>query len=107
MEPLVSSLCPPQLSYPAIDVLTADSYATGPEIHQYLKKVTREYNLDRDVQLNSEVKSAIWDEDSGTWKIQVLKGAKLVDDWCHVLLNGSGVLKYALPPELSTSIGLN
>lgn len=88
-----------------------DSYATGPEIQQYLKKVTREYNLDRDIQLNSEVKSAIWDEDSATWKIQVFRGAELIDDWCHVLLNGSGVLKYvffvSLPPTMSTSTILN
>ncbi|OAL32862.1 hypothetical protein AYO20_07653 [Fonsecaea nubica] len=75
-------------------------YATGPEIHEYLKKVTREYNLDRDVQVNSEVKSAIWDEDGGIWKIQVLKGTELVHDWCHVLLNGSGVLNHWSWPSI-------
>jgi cation diffusion facilitator CzcD-associated flavoprotein CzcO len=75
-------------------------YATGPEIHQYLKKVTKEYNLDRDVQLNSEVKSAIWDEGSGQWKVQVLKNGHLHDDWCHVLINGSGVLNHWSWPKI-------
>lgn len=73
--------------------LTYVSYATGAEIHQYLKSVSKQYNLDRDVRLNSEVKSAVWDEESGTWKLQILNGTKVVDDWCHVLINGSGVLK--------------
>ncbi|KIX10171.1 uncharacterized protein Z518_01252 [Rhinocladiella mackenziei CBS 650.93] len=75
-------------------------YATGPEIHQYLKTVTKRYNLDRDVQLNSEVKSAIWDEESGTWKIQVLKETEVVDDWCDVLINGSGVLNHWSWPSI-------
>ncbi|KAK5052669.1 hypothetical protein LTR84_002534 [Exophiala bonariae] len=76
-------------------------YATGPEIHQYLKRVTKDHKLDRDVQLNSEVKSAVWDEDSGTWKLQVLKGAELIDDWCDVLLNGSGVLNHWSWPQIT------
>lgn len=43
----------------------------------------------------SEVKSAIWDEESALWKVQVLQGTQIVEDWCHVFVNGSGVLKYA------------
>ncbi|KAH8810645.1 hypothetical protein F5884DRAFT_779950 [Xylogone sp. PMI_703] len=81
--------------YTLLDIPNPDwshYYATGPEIYQYLKDISTKYNLDRDVQLNSEVKSAAWDEQSGTWKVQVLQGDSLVIDWCHILINGSGVL---------------
>ncbi len=80
------------------------SYATGAEIQQYLRTVSKQYHLDRDVHLNSEVKSAIWDEESGRWKVQILiKGTGVVDDWCDVLLNGSGVLKYVYRSECVSS----
>lgn len=68
------------------------SYATGGEIQEYLTKVTRDYNLDRDVRYNSKVTEAIWDEDSGTWKVKIQQGDKTISDSCDVLINGSGVL---------------
>ena len=77
-------------------MLTFISYATGQEIHQYLKEITKVHNLDRDVRLNSEVQSAVWDEVSGMWKLKILQTDQVIDDECHVLINGSGVLKYVL-----------
>ncbi|KIX97106.1 uncharacterized protein Z520_07220 [Fonsecaea multimorphosa CBS 102226] len=67
-------------------------YATGAEIQAYLHRITRVHSLDRDIRLNSRVTEAIWEERSGTWKVQVQQGEKVLEDWCHVLLNGSGVL---------------
>ncbi len=44
------------------------------------------------MQYNSRVTKAIWDEDSGTWKVKIQQGDKTIEDTCDVLINGSGVL---------------
>lgn len=77
-------------------------YAPGEEIQQYLRKITKEYHLDRDVHLNSKVVKAIWDEDSGRWNVKVQQGDCVKSDWCHVLINGSGILKYVHGPSVLT-----
>ena len=73
--------------------MTGLSYATGGEIQNYLTKITIERNLDRDVHINSKVISAIWDEESATWKVKIQQEDKIIEDYCDVLINGSGVLK--------------
>lgn len=39
---------------------------------------------------------ATWDEEKGIWNLEVedLSTKKIIKDWCHFLINGSGVLKY-------------
>ncbi|KAI9810465.1 MAG: hypothetical protein M1827_006241 [Pycnora praestabilis] len=67
-------------------------YATGPEIQQYLKKITKEHHLDRDIQLNSTLIEALWEEGSGTWKLTIKQGDSIIHDECDVFINASGVL---------------
>lgn len=55
-----------------------------------------QYGLEKDMKLNHEVTRAVWDEDSGVWKVSVknlLTGEAFVDS-AEILVNGSGVLKY-------------
>jgi cation diffusion facilitator CzcD-associated flavoprotein CzcO len=68
-------------------------YAKGPEIWEYIKRTTIKYNLDRDVQFNTPVKSAIWDERAKKWKLQAECNGKIVQDQADILVNGSGILK--------------
>lgn len=69
-------------------------YAKGPEIWEYIKRTTIKYNLDRDVQFNAGVKSAIWDERTKKWKVKVDSKGSIIEDEADILVNGSGILKY-------------
>ncbi|KAK2807578.1 hypothetical protein FQN51_000011 [Onygenales sp. PD_10] len=75
-------------------------YATGAEILQYLKDIARDHNLDRDVQLNSTVTSAVWNNESGQWAVRIEQNGVVIDDWCDVLVNGSGVLNHWSWPDI-------
>ena len=81
--------------YTLLDIPNPDwpaFYATGGEIQDYLKKITKEYKLARDVQFDSKVVEAVWDEDEGRWHVEVQQGDKTIEDSCDILINGSGVL---------------
>lgn len=74
------------------------SYSSAPEILQYFKAVADEYGLRRYVRLNHRVVSAVWDEVSQEWKLRIQRGNdpnNIIEDQCNVLINASGVLKYA------------
>jgi hypothetical protein len=45
--------------------------------------------------LEHEVVAATWQEEQGTWAIQIkdLSTGETVSDWCHFLINGGGFLK--------------
>ncbi|KAH0836225.1 putative sterigmatocystin biosynthesis monooxygenase stcW [Fonsecaea pedrosoi] len=75
-------------------------YATGGDIEDYLRKITKEHNLDRDVVYNSKVTSAIWNEDEGLWHVTVQQGDKTIQDTCQILINGSGVLNAWSWPDI-------
>jgi cation diffusion facilitator CzcD-associated flavoprotein CzcO len=75
-------------------------YATGGEIQQYLTKITKEYNLDRDVIYDSKVTSAIWNEEEGLWYVEVMQGNNTIKDYCQILINGSGVLNAWSWPDI-------
>ena len=54
------------------------------------------------MKLNHEVVGASWDEEKGVWEVTVtdlLSGRTFVDT-AEILINGSGVLKLALPRNL-------
>jgi hypothetical protein len=102
-------------------------YAYSDEIQQYFLKFADKYGLRKYVQLNTEVVSATWDEEEGKCKSQtklrilLLAGAysilirslkddvelrrdgKVFHDWCHVLINGSGVVNKWKCKSLSRS----
>lgn len=75
-------------------------YASGPEIWEYMKKTTDKYNLDEHVQLNSRVKSTIWDDEKGKWVVEVEQEGKTIVDEADVLINGSGILNKWCWPKI-------
>lgn len=54
------------------------------------------------MKLNTKVLEARWDEDKGMWSLtledQVTKGTW--QDWCHVLVNGTGILNNWKWPDI-------
>lgn len=69
-----------------------DDHSSAPEIKKYLLDFQEKYELQPYIQYNSRVVSADWNEEEGTYHVQIEtpEGPKL--DWCHVLINGGGIL---------------
>jgi hypothetical protein len=70
-------------------------YGSGAEIQEYIKKTVRKWNLDRDIQLNTQVTKAEWQEEQGVWKVSVIHDGVARDEYAEVLISAQGVLLYA------------
>lgn len=55
------------------------------------------WNLDRDVQLNTRVTSANWQEDTAQWKLTVERDGKVFEDHADILISARGFLRYMFP----------
>lgn len=71
-------------------LITELKYA--PEILQYFKDFHDKYDLAKYVKLEHKVVRAEWHEQEGQWKVDVEHRGKTFSDWCHILVNGSGLL---------------
>ncbi|KAH0847215.1 hypothetical protein AYO21_02604 [Fonsecaea monophora] len=67
-------------------------YAYAPEIKQYFEKFADKYDLHPNIKLNSKVLSATWVEDKGIYEVEVDVEGRKINDWCHVIINGTGFL---------------
>ncbi|KEF54035.1 uncharacterized protein A1O9_09830 [Exophiala aquamarina CBS 119918] len=67
-------------------------YATGPDIHNYIKETAKKWSLDRDVHLNHKVTEVIWQEDLGQWKITVETREQTFIEYADFFISGQGVL---------------
>jgi cation diffusion facilitator CzcD-associated flavoprotein CzcO len=70
-------------------------YAPAPEIEKYLCKVCEDENLWTDIKRLHIVEYARWNEVVGAWELKVrdLSKGELFDDYCHFLLDATGILK--------------
>lgn len=68
-------------------------YATGQDIHAYIKETAKRWDLDRDVHLNHRVVEAVWQDDVGQWKITVESAGQTFLEYADFLISGQGVLK--------------
>ena len=55
----------------------AERYATQPEILRYVEHVAERFDLMRDVQLNTRVESAHFDEQAGRWRLHTSNGSRV------------------------------
>jgi len=55
----------------------SEKYATQPEILRYANHVADRFDLRRDIQFETRVKSARYDEASGRWRIETRQGERL------------------------------
>lgn len=69
-------------------------YSSGEEIQAYIQNTVKKWNLDRDLQLNTKVVGAHWDEVTGKWMLTVEHDGKQREDYCDVLISAQGVLVY-------------
>ena len=59
---------------------------------QYFENFAKKYDLLPYIKLNSKVTSATWDEAKGIYSLKINSEGKEIEDWCHVLVNGTGFL---------------
>lgn len=52
----------------------------------------KKWNLDRDVQLNTQVTRAEWQAEEGVWKVTVVHDGVSRDEYAEVLISAQGVL---------------
>ena len=77
-------------------------YAEGNEILQYFKKCAEKWNLMKYIKLEHQVRSAIWNEDTGKWQLQIenLVTGEMISDECDVVLSAIGVLNNWRWPDI-------
>jgi hypothetical protein len=74
-------------------------YSSGEEIQAYIKDTVKKWNLDRDLQLNTKVAGALWEEDSGRWKLTIEKDGNQREEYCDILISAQGVLVCVIPSK--------
>jgi cation diffusion facilitator CzcD-associated flavoprotein CzcO/acetyl esterase/lipase len=74
-----------------------ERYPTGPEILRYLNHVADRFDLRRDVQLNTRVVRAAYDEERSCWELRSAGGARYRASYCVM---ASGCLSSMHRPEL-------
>lgn len=67
-------------------------YSTGPQIHAYMQKTIKKWNLDRDIQLNTRVTGVFWQEELGQWKVDVEHQGMHREEYADVLVSAQGFL---------------
>ena len=76
-------------------------YSTGEEIRQYFQRTVKEWKLDRNVEYNTTVEGAYWDEDKAQWRIEVRhKETGPRTEWAHVFISARGVLSHWRWPQI-------
>ncbi|KAK5173627.1 uncharacterized protein LTR77_002308 [Saxophila tyrrhenica] len=67
-------------------------FAYAPQIKRYFEGFAEKYDLNKYIKLNSKVTSATWDEAKGIYNLNINSEGQELEDWCHVLVNGTGFL---------------
>ncbi|KFG84108.1 putative steroid monooxygenase [Metarhizium anisopliae] len=77
-------------------------YSSAPEILEYFKRLATKYELYRFIKLGHKVIHAAWDGQQGIWnvKIENVSDGSVIDDWCHFLISGSGILNNWKWPDI-------
>lgn len=74
-----------------------ERYATQPEILRYINHVADRFDLRRDIEFDTVIESAAWDEDAGRWLLRA-NGAPLAQ--ARYLVTAVGCLSAPKPPEI-------
>ena len=75
----------------------SEKYATQPEILRYLGHVADRYDLRRDMEFNSRVESAVWDEPSHRWHLRTDRGEEIS---CQYYVMATGCLSLPKTPDI-------
>jgi cyclohexanone monooxygenase len=74
-----------------------ERYAPQPEILRYAEHVADRFDLRRDIQLDTRVTSAAYDEATGTWRVQTDRGDDVA---CGFVVMATGCLSSANTPDI-------
>jgi cation diffusion facilitator CzcD-associated flavoprotein CzcO len=72
-------------------------YLDQPDVLAYLQHVVERYDLARDIQLNTEVTGAVFDEATDLWRVSTADGRSLT---CRYLVNALGLLAKSNIPDI-------
>jgi cyclohexanone monooxygenase len=72
-----------------------ERYPSQPEVLSYLRHVAERFDMRRDIQFGTRVRSAVFDEDRDLWTVTTEQGETLV---CQFLVSASGLLSAAHEP---------
>jgi cation diffusion facilitator CzcD-associated flavoprotein CzcO len=72
------------------------THAGQAELQAYLEEVVDEYDLRRNLRLNTFVDEAVWDERTHEWTVRLGSGEELV---CHMLISAVGFLNEPRYPD--------
>ncbi|KAJ5785362.1 uncharacterized protein N7503_010574 [Penicillium pulvis] len=75
-------------------------YSSGEEIQNYIKSTVKKWNLDRDLQLNTKVAGAYWEEDAGRWRLVIEHNGEQREEYCDILVSAQGVLVHHSWPDI-------
>ena len=75
----------------------SEHFASQPEILRYLQHVTAKFDLIKDIQFSSDVKSAIYDDPTRSWEITLGDGNKYRS---RFLIAGIGLLSQPTMPKI-------
>lgn len=78
-------------------------YSSGKEIHEYIKRTAKKWDLERDVYLNTRVKSAVWQDADGRWEVTVESDGVQRQEYAEVLISAQGGLE-CVTSSICTSI---
>jgi cation diffusion facilitator CzcD-associated flavoprotein CzcO len=70
-------------------------FGSASEIQAYLCQVCEEEKMRDVIKTRHQVEHAEWDEVDAVWRLKIIDSEKNVtfDDYCHFLLDGTGILK--------------
>jgi cation diffusion facilitator CzcD-associated flavoprotein CzcO/acetyl esterase/lipase len=75
----------------------SEKYATQPEILRYAQYVADKYDLRRDIQFETRIESAEWDDEASVWHVRTDRGD---DVSCRHLVMASGCLSMPKTPDI-------
>jgi cation diffusion facilitator CzcD-associated flavoprotein CzcO len=83
-------------------------FGNAEEIERYFERVVEDEGLGGYIRMEHRVAEAKWSE-RGVWelKIEDLRDGRIFDDYCHFLLDASGILKRVSQPALLLNFNLH
>ncbi len=76
----------------------SEKYATQPEILRYAQFVTERYDLRRDIDFNTQVVAARWDDAAERWRLRTDAGEDIV---CRHYVMATGCLSLPKTPDIT------
>ena len=76
----------------------SERFAGQPEILRYLQHVADKFDLRKDIQFSSDVKSAVYDDDSRSWTVLLADGSTHKS---RFLITGVGILSQPTLPKIA------